>query len=160
MRILRRLLLVWLTLWGSAVLAALVLKRRSEPVTDPTAPSFELASIFDGTEFRPTTGRLEDSNALTYFGGTSIDLRRAALADGRARLRLVTIMGGTDVTVPDTWRVTVEGMAIAGGHDVRVSDPATLPADSPHLVLDARTVMGGLRVTSRPVISAARDETP
>jgi hypothetical protein len=65
------------------------------------------------------------------------------------------VMGGTDVTVPDTWVVTVEGNALMGGHDVRVADPATLPADATLLVISARTVMGGLRVHARPILAAA-----
>lgn len=158
MRVVKRLLVVWLSLWGSAVVTALVLKRTARPLTDPTAPSFALYSIFDGTEFRPSTDRLADSSALTFFGGTQIDLRRAAAAAQPVRLRLTTVMGGTDVTVPDTWKVVVVGTPVAGGHEISVTDHDLVAAEATELLIEARTVMGGLRVIARPVLATAHDD--
>ena len=154
MRLLRRLVAVWLGLWATAVVAGAVAKLTLSSEDDPTSEHFALVTVFDGTEFRPTTRRLTASRAMTMFGGTRLDLRRAA-ASAEIHLELTTVFGGTDVTVPDTWVVTVEGRPVIGGHDVRVADAATLPADATRLVITARTVMGGLRVHARPVLAAA-----
>jgi hypothetical protein len=154
-RILKRLLAGWATISTLAALIAIYFKLTLKTQDDPSASHFELVTIFDGTEFRPTTRELTTSKAVTMFGGTQLDLRRAATADGEVQLDVVTVMGGTDITVPDTWNVTVEGTSVMGGHDVRVTDPGSLPADAPRLTIAARTVFGGLRIQARPVLQTA-----
>lgn len=154
MRLVRRLLIGWMAAWVAAVAAGAIAKLTLKSETDPTADSFALVSVFEGSEFRPTTRRLSASRAMTMFGGTHIDLRRAAAA-GTVRLDLTTLLGGTDITVPDSWHVTVEGNPVLGGHEVKVADSASLPDEATHLVISARTVLGGLRVHARPVLTAA-----
>lgn len=143
-------------MWVTAVVTGTIIRFTAKPQDDPAASHFSLVSVFDGSDFRPTTRDLADSKALTMFGGTKIDLRRsAAIGLSPIRLDLITVMGGTDVIVPDTWRVQVEGLAVAGGHDVRVADPDTLDDDATHLVIRARTLMGGLRIQARPILATA-----
>ena len=154
MRLLRRLVAVCVGLWTSAVVAGAVAKFALASEDDPTAEHFALVTVFEGTDFRPTTRNLTASRSLTLFGGTRLDLRRSA-ASSEVRLDLTTVMGGTDVTVPDTWAVTIEGRPLLGGHEVQVADPATLAVDATRLVISARTVMGGLRVHARPILATA-----
>jgi hypothetical protein len=154
-RILKRLLLLWATIASVSAAAAVVVKMASKQEDDPAASRFSLVTVFDGTEFRPVTKTLASSRAVTIFGGCQLDLRRSGVGEGDIRLELITVFGGTDVTVPDTWRVTVTGASVLGGQDVRVSDPELLPGDAPRLTIVGRTVMGGLRVQARPVLSAA-----
>jgi len=153
-RLLRKLVAVWIGLWASAVVAGAVAKLTLDSEDDPAARQFSLVTVFEGTDFRPTTRNLTASRSLTLFGGTRLDLRRSA-ASSEIHLDLTTVMGGTDVTVPDTWVVTVVGRPLIGGHAVQVADPATLAADATRLVISARTVMGGLRVHARPILAAA-----
>lgn len=153
-RLLRKLVAVWVGLWASTVVAGAVAKFTLVSKADPSAEHFALVTVFEGTDFRPTTRSLTASRTLTLFGGTRLDLRRSA-AVSEIRLDLTTVIGGTDVTVPDTWVVTVEGRPLMGGHQVNVADPATLAADATRLVISARTVMGGLRVHARPILAAA-----
>ncbi|MFP5330738.1 MAG: LiaF domain-containing protein [Acidimicrobiia bacterium] len=155
MRIVRRLIAMWIGLWAAAVAVGAVVRFTAKPLTDPTAPSFNLVTVFDGTEFRPTTSMLGSSRCFTMFGGTQLDLRRASTTASRVLLDVTTVIGGTDITVPDTWKVTVEGPTVAGGREVQVREHDELAADAPHLVIHARTCVGGLRVASRPVIAAA-----
>jgi hypothetical protein len=155
-RIVKKLLAAWATLGAVAAVSGLIVKFVIRPEDDPGSPRFSLVTVFDGTEFRPTTHDLVSSKAITVFGGTQIDLRRAAPAGADPlRLELTTVMGGTDVTVPDTWRVSLEGTAFGGGHEIKVADHNSLPEDAPHLVVVARTIMGGLRVQARPVLQSA-----
>lgn len=156
MRILKRVMGWWLAFTAVSAVAGLVVKRVSRTQDDPSAPSFSLVTVFEGTQFRPTTHELASSRAVTVFGGTQIDLRRTKPASPETRLELVTVFGGVEVIVPDTWRVTLEGVSVLGGHSSRVPDPARLPVDVPRLVVGARTVMGGVSVQARPVIETAR----
>jgi len=156
MRVLRRLLGMWAFVFASAVVAGAVVRLTVRSENDQAAPRFSLVTVFDGTEFRPTTRDLIASKALTMFGGTRIDLRRASTTGtDPVRLDLTTIMGGIDITVPDSWKVTVRGVAVGGGHDIHVADHESLPADAPQLAIHARTVMGGVRVQARPVLQSA-----
>lgn len=155
-RIINRFLGLWAAFVGIAVGAGVWVKLKVRAEDDPTAPRFALVTVFDGTDFRPTTRSLVDSSAITMFGGCRIDLRRARTSGPETvRLDLTTVMGGCDVTVPDTWRVVVHGLSVAGGHDARVAKPDELPDDAPTLEINARTLMGGLRVQARPVIQSA-----
>lgn len=155
-RIINRFLAVWAAFIGVVVGTGVWVKLKARAEDDPTAARFALVTVFDGADFRPTTRSLTSSTAITMFGGSRIDLRRARTSGPETvRLDLTTVMGGCDVTVPDTWRVTVQGVAVAGGHEVRVSNPDELPADAPSLAINARTLMGGLRVQARPVIQSA-----
>lgn len=144
-----------MALWAAAVAVGAVIRFTAKPLTDPTAPSFNLVTVFDGIEFRPTTASLGSSRCFTMFGGTQLDLRRANTTSSPILLEVTTVIGGTDITVPDTWKVTVEGPTVAGGREVQVRQHDELAADAPHLVIHARTCLGGLRVASRPVIAAA-----
>jgi hypothetical protein len=155
MRLLRRLLAVWVGLWASAVVAGAIAKVTLVSEDDPAAEQFALVTVFEGTDFRPTTRSLQASRSLTMFGGTRLDLRRSAAASSELYLDLTTVVGGTDVTVPDTWMVIVQGRPMIGGHHVQVSDPGTLPTEATRLVINARTVIGGLRVHARPILAAA-----
>ncbi len=155
MRILKKLLAWWVAFSLTSALVGMLVKLIVKSEDDPTAPSFKLVTIFDGTEFRPSSRQLAASQALTMFGGTQLDLRRAVPAGNDVRLAVITVMGGMDITVPDTWRVKVEGTAVMGGHDVHVAEHASLPSDAPTLTIVARTVFAGLRVRSRPVLQAA-----
>jgi len=155
-RVLRRFLALWVGFFAASVVAGTVVKLMVRSEDDQSAPRFSLVTVFDSAEFRPTTRDLIASRALTMFGGTRIDLRRAATTGtDPIRLDLITVMGGTDITVPDSWKVTVQGVAVAGGHDIHVADHGSLPADAPHLAIHARTVMGGVRVQARPVLQSA-----
>ena len=155
MRIVRRVVGIWIGLWATAVAAGAIVKFTAKPLTDAAAPSFNLVTVFDGIEFRPTTTTLGSSKTFTMFGGTQLDLRRARTTSSRILLDVTTIVGGTSITVPDTWRVTVDGPTVAGGREVRVTEHADLTDDAPYLLIRARTVVGGLKVEARPVIAAA-----
>ena len=122
---------------------------------DPTDDEFDLVSIFDGRALRPTTRSLRRGRAVTVFGGSSIDLRRAGLAGGRARLQVLSVFGGTEITVPDSWRVTARRVDVLGGSNVKATPDSMLDDDAPHLEVDAVSVFGGMAIVARPVIAAA-----
>ena len=86
---------------------------------------------------------------ITWFGGHDVDLRGATLDPAGATLNLVTMYGGTQVAVPEGWRVRANVRSIFGGTQVDIED-AHLPADAPLLELRGFAVFGGVRVTTSP----------
>ncbi len=80
---------------------------------------------------------------VAVFGGASVDAT-ASPGDG-ATLKIVTILGGAEVFVPEGARVTVGGLAFLGGRHVEVPSRA----EGPEIRLRAYTVLGGLKVSDR-----------
>lgn len=133
--------------------SALIVKRRVPVVDDPTADEISLVSVFGGSSLRPTSPAFRGGSTISMFGGTKLDLRRATASATGARLRSVTVFGGTEVTVPEGWRVDVTGRTMFGGARVDGVD-GSRPGHA-DLEIRAVTVFGGLLVVGRPVLRAA-----
>jgi hypothetical protein len=118
---------------------------------DETTPEFELVTIMEGKEFGSRAAGLWSGRVTVVMGGVDLDLRDAVLDPGGADLALFTVMGGVALRVPETWVVRMDGSAVLGGHDIRVTDPEVLPADAPVLRVHARTYLGGLAIAARPI---------
>ena len=138
------------TLFGtvSAVVAAFA-KRRLETTEDPASNEPTAASVFAGERFVSLAPALRRGRVITWFAGHDVDLRGATLDPLGATLDLRTMYGGTQIAVPDGWRVRSRVISIFGGTDVGVHD-ADLPADAPVLELRGFTLFGGARVTTSP----------
>lgn len=142
-------------LLGTVAMGALVARSRLPVRDDPSGHDIALVSIFDGSSLRPTSNAFTGGTIVSIFGGTALDLRRASLDGGHGLIQVTTIFGGTNITVPDGWRVTINGASVAGGVDRRYTDPTDLTASAPTLQIDATTIFGGLSVVARPVLRAA-----
>ncbi|MGF1667288.1 MAG: LiaF domain-containing protein [Acidimicrobiia bacterium] len=140
----------------ASLVSAVITKSRLPVVDDPSGERISLVSVFSGTALRPTTHSFRGGTIVSMFGGTALDLRRAGLPAEGAHLNITTAYGGTEITVPDTWSVVVDGTTVLGGVSVRAVDATA--GSSPRLTIDAKTVFGGLSVTGRPVLRAA--DTP
>lgn len=144
--------------FGATLVGALLARSRLPVRDDPDDTDIALVSIFDGTSLRPVSRTFRGGSVVSMFGGTQLDLRRTVLDSDRGCLRVTTIFGGTDITVPDTWHVTVGGINFAAG--VEKVLPSQLPPSNgqPGFDIEAYTIFGGLRIVARPVLRAA-DET-
>jgi|BarGraNGADG00212_2_1021979.scaffolds.fasta_scaffold21408_2 Cell wall-active antibiotics response 4TMS YvqF len=134
---------------GSAMVAALT-KRRVQTTEDPASNEPTAASVFAGERFVSRAPALHGGRVITWFGGHDVDLRDATLDPSGATLDLKTVYGGTQVAVPEGWRVRSHVTSIFGGTEVGVPE-ADLPADAPLLELRGFTLFGGVRVTTNPV---------
>ena len=136
---------------GAALVAKFVVKSEGEPDSD----EFRRVAIFGGDQFRSTAQAARRGSAIAGFGGVQLDLRRAKASPSGMHLDVIAIFGGVQLVVPDNWAVDHEKASIAGGIDLRVTDPAMLPEDSPHLRINAKAIFGGISIVARPVIQAA-----
>jgi Cell wall-active antibiotics response 4TMS YvqF len=62
---------------------------------------------------------LNGHTAVAVFGATQIDLAAGLLAPGETKINVVSILGGTDILVPDDIAVRVTGISMFGGVNVR-----------------------------------------
>lgn len=89
---------------------------------------------------------------LNVLGHGDLDLSEIELADDRVELRVVSIMGGADIRVPDGLRVEVARSAALGVNRVDVPEqPAS--AFEPLLRVRLVTLLGRARVTRVPALS-------
>jgi hypothetical protein len=133
---------------GSAVVAAFA-KRRVETTEDPASNEPTAASIYAGEQFVSSAPALRAARVITWFAGHDVDLRGATLDPSGASLDLRTMYGGTQVVVPEGWRVRSSVLSIFGGTQVDIEDDR-LPEDAPLLELRGFTLFGGVRVTTSP----------
>src|SRR5450759_5755606 len=89
---------------GSAVVAAFA-KRRIVTTQDPASNEPIVASVFAGERFVSSAPALRRGRVITWFAGHDVDLRGATLDLSGATLDLRTMYGGTQIAVPEGWRV-------------------------------------------------------
>jgi hypothetical protein len=82
---------------------------------------------------------------LNFWGGSTIDLNDAELAAPETTIRVITIMGGADVRVPEGLDVRVSEFALMGGNDVQLGRDRPAPG-GPVVHLKLFSLMGGTDV--------------
>jgi hypothetical protein len=115
--------------------------RRGEDTDD----DFRRVALANGQDLRCHAEELRGADLLVGMGGISLDLTGARLAPEGAVLRVRGAMGGVNVEVPDSWRVTGDLKGL-GGLNLDTTPADDLPADAPHLHLDAVMVLGGVNI--------------
>lgn len=131
------------------VMAARSARRRVVQTTDPAANEVSLAAIFGPLEFASTAPSFRGGKLECWLGGGEVDLRGATLDPAGAHLRVMAVMGGGEIIVPEGWvvRTSLTGFAGAVG-DAR--PPRDRPADAPVLEISGRLIMAGFAITSEP----------
>jgi hypothetical protein len=100
-----------------------------------------------GAQLRPTGDEIQDAVVSVMMGGLVLDLRETELSRNPARLDILALMGGVELVIPESWKVSIDVHPTMGGiRDARAGriDPER-PVD---LVLSGRVVMGGLDLSS------------
>ena len=79
---------------------------------------------------------------INFWGGSTIDLNDAELAAPETTIRVISIMGGADVRVPEGLDVRVSEFAFMGGNDVQLGRDRPAPG-GPVVHLKLFSLMGG-----------------
>ena len=143
----RRLLRIVLVLAALKAVGA-VLTRRLNSGLEVDANEFSIAAAFGGIDRESRATALRRGDVLAFCGGAQLDLRDAVIDPSGADLRLRACLGGIQVVVPDTWRITVEPTVIGGGVELSVAAEEDLPHDAPSLRVEATAMLGGIHVTT------------
>lgn len=113
------------------------------------SPRHHVISFMGSAE---TKGRWRCGNEVTsvaFMGGCHIDFRRAEITASEVHVTAVAFMGGIDIVVPEGIEVTMDGFPFMGGRNMQIKDVPPLPG-SPHIVVHAFPIMGGVVVRSKP----------
>jgi hypothetical protein len=143
MRILKRVLIGYAFVALSSLIAALVVRRVVPEFGDESDDVVSLVAAMGGRSFASRSDGLRSVDVVACMGGIEIDLMQARIVDG-ARLRMHAVMGGIQVTVPSSWRVTVVSRSVMGGVDNGLA--RSTDTDAPLLVVEASAVMGGIDI--------------
>jgi hypothetical protein len=82
---------------------------------------------------------------LNLMGGSNLDLNDAELASDVVEMRVYSLMGGSDIRVPEGLNVEVSEFAFMGGNDLKIG--VARPGDGgPLLRLKVISIMGGSTV--------------
>ena len=79
---------------------------------------------------------------FNFWGGSEIDLNDAVLSAQHTEIRVISIMGGADVYVPEGLEVQVSQFALMGGNDVKLGRGRPVPG-GPTVHLRLFSLMGG-----------------
>ncbi|MGL4972663.1 MAG: LiaF transmembrane domain-containing protein [Culicoidibacterales bacterium] len=110
--------------------------------------TMNLAAILGGSIKKVTAQQFKAGDVLAVFGGATLDLRSAQLAETGARLEITSVFGGIDLLVPEHWTIDVRVSAIFGGVDDRRQTIKVGEKTAPVLVVHGVCFFGGLDIKS------------
>lgn len=105
----------------------------------------KVTTFFGSSENQITSDSFRGGQALSVFGSSEIDLRRAATADEGATLNVTVGFGSVRLLVPEDWAVNVQTRAVLGGVGSRRVAPAS---PNGQLTLTGFCLFGGVEVKS------------
>ena len=154
---------VWQLFWpmiliaNGTVLVVQAVRHRGDgaPGAD-TDDTLTIFAVLSGVKRTSTAARFRGGEVTLFMGGGHIDLRQATIPRGEeAVLDIFGVMGGCEISVPDSWTIATPIVPVMGGvEDKRLpSLPAGVESAAgglaaPRLVLRGIIVMGGIQIKS------------
>jgi DUF1707 SHOCT-like domain len=128
------------------LVADVVVERRPVEGRLPVRPgeggTRRLVSILSGHDRRGRWRVAPRCSVINVMGGSDLDFNDAELAAERVELRIFSLMGGTDVYVPEGLNVEVSEFSLMGGNDIDLGVPQPDPG-GPVLAIRIVSIMGG-----------------
>jgi Domain of unknown function (DUF1707) len=134
---------------GSVAPAPGIARPAVRPGTDGTR---RILSILGGSR-RTGRWRLAAScSVYNVLGGSELDLSAVELASERVELKVVSVLGGAEITLPTGMNVAVSEVAILGGNEVEIADEQPDPG-GPVVHLRLISILGGAEVRRGPKLT-------
>ncbi len=103
-------------------------------------------SIFGGVKKNIISKNFQGGEIVNFFGGSEINLIQADF-NGKIKLDVVQVFGGTKIIIPSNWTVQSEMTAIfAGIEDKR--PPQTTASTDKILIIEGTSIFGGIDIRS------------
>jgi ketosteroid isomerase-like protein len=120
------------------------------PEQAPPVPALKarrwIVGIMGGATYRGRWRIAERCTVVNVMGGADVDLTRAIVEGAETEITVFSLMGGSDVVVPDGVHVELTGFAVMGGNDLRLEDAAPPAPGAPVVRVRAYSLMGGTDV--------------
>ncbi|MGH2822066.1 MAG: LiaF domain-containing protein, partial [Thermoleophilaceae bacterium] len=109
-----------------------------------------IVGIMGGGTHRGRWRIAERCTVVNLMGGADLDLTEAIVESAETEIRVFSLMGGSDVVVPEGVHVELSGFAFMGGNDFRLEGRPAPPAGAPVVRVHAYSIMGGTDVKPGP----------
>jgi hypothetical protein len=83
---------------------------------------------------------------VNVMGGADLDLTGAVVEGPETEIVVFSLMGGSDIVVPEGVHVELSGFAFMGANDLKLGDAQTPPPGAPVVRVRAWSIMGGTDV--------------
>ena len=100
-------------------------------------------AVLSSRKIVENTNDFRAANAVSFLGGTQIDLTRADITNGPAVIDALAVWGGVEIVVPDHWEVIGEVTPVMGGFVVKTPTAAD---PTRRLIVRGLALMGGIEV--------------
>lgn len=101
-------------------------------------------NVFGGGMQYVTSKNFKGGKIVSVFGGSKIDLTSAELAEGTSTLDITNIFGGTELIIPNTWKVKSDVTSIFGGFNDKKIRHSTIEIDEKReLLIKGVMIFGG-----------------
>ena len=104
--------------------------------------------IFGGGDHSGRWRVAERLRVLNVFGGVDLDLREATLAAPEVWITVVSIFGGSDISVPEGVHAELSGFALFGGDKLKLTGPEP-PPGAPVVHVRSVSIFGGTDVVTK-----------
>jgi hypothetical protein len=91
---------------------------------------------------------------ISVMGGSNVDLNDAELTDPETTITVFSLMGGSEIRVPDNVNVVISDFAFMGGNDAKVGEMLPDPG-GPTIHIKLWSIMGGSDVQRGRKLSRA-----
>lgn len=139
---------------------------RAAPSAVSTAPASGLSvregpggdrwvvSIMSGHDRRGRWRIAGRCTVLNIMGGSDVDLNDVELSERITQLNVYSVMGGSEIRVPDGVDVEVSNLSILGGNDIKLGDEVVSPG-GPVIRIRLVSIMGGTSIRRGRKLSKA-----
>jgi hypothetical protein len=109
---------------------------------------FNGIAILGGFKRRITSKKFKGGRVLSFMGGFQIDLRQAEMEGDSATIEAMSVMGGGEIKVPESWLVSMEGISLFGAFvdETDQQTPAVAGTPQKRLIMKGASLMGGIVV--------------
>jgi len=136
-----------LVIAGATLVAQSMQDRAADPPRGDPTERVNIIGILGGGNRTSTANPFRGGDLVAVMGGGQIDLRRAVIPPGeQAVIDIVSMMGGFEIIVPESWVVDDRTMPIMGGVGNETRPPAAGAGPAPILVLRGVMFMGGVNI--------------
>lgn len=108
--------------------------------------NISLVAVFAGNKKILMTKKFKTAEIVSVFGGNEVNLLNTDFED-KAKIEVVTILGGTKLIVPSHWQIKTEVVSIFGGLDDK-RNQINITAGEKELTIEGICIFGGIDIRS------------
>ena len=118
------------------------------PVRSGEDGTRRILSILSGSERKGRWRLAASCSVVNVLGGSELDLSAVELAADRVELKIISVLGGAEITLPIGLNVEISELAILGGNEIDVGDQQPDPG-GPVVHLRIVSILGGAKLTRK-----------